>query len=163
MLIFTLTCGNQAGNGTIAFWLYINIGCIFCGRTPALNVVCSFPHILFWLEGVEFILLLSFFFSADLGQALKGAGPHFDWASVTEVTKRGMSVMVSSLVSVFGSMIVLGVNFVLFALPSFVSMMNGGRLMSETPLNVGMICTSLIFAGIGAILFSDTVRRGVVI
>ena len=89
--------------------------------------------------------------------------PNVDWASVTEVTKRGMSVMVSSLVSVFGSMIVLGVNFVLFALPSFASMMNGGPLMSETPLNVGMICTSLIFAGIGAILFSDTVRRGVVI
>ena len=159
MATMPVTARQVFGSKIAANMLYIVAGLLLSN-----GILLISGNIAFGTAVRNFIVPLCFcFFSANLGMAIDVRRPNFDWASVTEVTKRGMSVMVSSLVSVFGSMIVLGVNFVLFALPSFVSMMNGGPLMSETPLNVGMICTSLIFAGIGAILFSDTVRRGVVI
>ena len=159
MATMPVTARQVFGSKIAANMLYIVVGLLLSN-----GILLISGNIAFGTAVRNFIVPLCFcFFSANLGMAIDVRRPNFDWASVTEVTKRGMSVMVSSLVSVFGSMIVLGVNFVLFALPSFVSMMNGGPLMSETPLNVGMICTSLIFAGIGAILFSDTVRRGVVI
>ena len=159
MATMPVTARQVFGSKIAANMLYIVVGLLLSN-----GILLISGNIAFGTAVRNFIVPLCFcFFSANLGMAIDVRRPNFDWASVTEVTKRGMSVMVSSLVSVFGSMIVLGVNFVLFALPSFVSMMNGGPLMSETPLNVGMICTSLIFAGVGAILFSDTVRRGVVI
>ena len=157
MATMPVTARQGFGSKVAANMLYVLVGLLLTN-----GILLISGNIALGTAARNFIVPLCFcFFATNLGMAIDVRRPNFDWTNITEITKRSIAVMVSSLVGVFGSMLILGVSFALFALPSFVSMVDGGPMMSETPLNISMIGVALIFGAIGYVIFTDTVRRGV--
>lgn len=157
MATMPVTARQVFGSKVAANMLYVLVGLLLTN-----GILLISGNIALGTAARNFIVPLCFcFFATNLGMAIDVRRPNFDWTNITEITKRSIAAMVSSLVGVFGSMLILGVSFALFALPSFVSMVDGGPMMSETPLNISMIGVALIFGAIGYVIFKDTVRRGV--
>lgn len=157
MATMPVTARQVFGSKVAANMLYVLVGLLLTN-----GILLISGNIALGTAARNFIVPLCFcFFATNLGMAIDVRRPNFDWTNITEITKRSIAAMVSSLVGVFGSMLILGVSFALFALPSFVSMVDGGPMMSETPLNISMIGVALIFGAIGYVIFTDTVRRGV--
>ncbi|EPD78674.1 hypothetical protein [Atopobium sp. oral taxon 199] len=157
MATMPVTARQVFGSKVVANMLYVLVGLLLTN-----GILLISGNIALGTAARNFIVPLCFcFFATNLGMAIDVRRPNFDWTNITEITKRSIAAMVSSLVGVFGSMLILGVSFALFALPSFVSMVDGGPMMSETPLNISMIGVALIFGAIGYVIFTDTVRRGV--
>ncbi len=78
-----------------------------------------------------------------------------------DITKRSLSVTVSSLVGTLGSMIVIGGTFMLMILPVIDSFSSSTGMINETLPNVVFVTLSLLNAVIGALIFNNTVHRGV--
>ena len=101
------------------------------------------------------------FLVANVGLAIDIRRPNFDWTSVIDITKRSLSVTVSSLVGTLGSMIVIGGTFMLMILPVIDSFSSSTGMVNETLPNVVFVTLSLLNAVIGALIFNNTVHRGV--
>lgn len=101
------------------------------------------------------------FLVANVGLAIDIRRPNFDWTSVIDITKRSLSVTVSSLVGTLGSMIVIGGTFMLMILPVIDSFSSSTGVVNETLPNVVFVTLSLLNAVIGALIFNNTVHRGV--
>ena len=101
------------------------------------------------------------FLVANVGLAIDIRRPNFDWTSVIDITKRSLSVTVSSLVGTLGSMIVIGGTFMMMILPVIDSFSSSTGMVNETLPNVVFVTLSLLNAVIGALIFNNTVHRGV--
>ena len=101
------------------------------------------------------------FLVANVGLAIDIRRPNFDWTSVIDITKRSLSVTVSSLVGTLGSMIVIGGTFMLMILPVIDSFSSSTGMVNETLPNVVFVTLSLLNAVIGALIVNNTVHRGV--
>lgn len=101
------------------------------------------------------------FLVANVGLAIDIRRPNFDWTSVIDITKRSLSVTVSSLVGTLGSMIVIGGTFMVMILPVIDSFSSSTGMINETLPNVVFVTLSLLNAVIGALIFNNTVHRGV--
>ena len=101
------------------------------------------------------------FLVANVGLAIDIRRPNFDWTSVIDITKRSLSVTVSSLVGTLGSMIVIGGTFMLMILPVIDSFSSSTGVVNEMLPNVVFVTLSLLNAVIGALIFNNTVHRGV--
>ena len=101
------------------------------------------------------------FLVANVGLAIDIRRPNYDWTSVIDITKRSLSVTVSSLVGTLGSMIVIGGTFMMMILPVIDSFSSSTGMVNETLPNVVFVTLSLLNAVIGALIFNNTVHRGV--
>ena len=101
------------------------------------------------------------FLVSNIGMAIDVRRPNFEWTAITDLTKRSLSVMVSSLAGTFGSMIIIGIAFMLMIGSIFTSVTSNFSVIDETLPNIVLITASLLFAVIGGVIFSNTVRRGV--
>ena len=89
------------------------------------------------------------------------ADPNFDWTSVVDITKRSLSVTVSSLAGTLGSMFVIGVTFMVMIAPVIESFSSSVGVINETLPNIIFVTLSLVNAIIGYLIFNNTVHRGV--
>ena len=101
------------------------------------------------------------FLVSNVGLAIDIRRPNFDWTSVVDITKRSLSVTVSSLVGTLGSMFVIGATFMMMILPVIESFNTSTGVINETLPNIIFVTLSLVNAIIGYLIFNNTVHRGV--
>lgn len=100
------------------------------------------------------------FLVSNVGLAIDIRRPNFEWTSVVDITKRSLSVTVSSLVGTLGSMFVIGGTFMMI-IPVIESFSSSTGVINETLPNVIFVTLSLVNALIGLLIFNNTVHRGV--
>ena len=101
------------------------------------------------------------FLVSNVGLAIDIRRPNFDWTSVVDITKRSLSVTVSSLVGTLGSMFVIGGTFMMMIIPVIESFSSSTGVVNETLPNIIFVTLSLVNALIGLLIFNNTVHRGV--
>ncbi|MBF0906294.1 MAG: hypothetical protein HXK41_00855 [Atopobium sp.] len=101
------------------------------------------------------------FLVSNVGLAIDIRRPNFDWTSVVDITKRSLSVTVSSLAGTLGSMFVIGGTFMMMIVPVIESFSSSTGVINETLPNIIFVTLSLVNAIIGYLIFNNTVHRGV--
>ena len=101
------------------------------------------------------------FLVSNVGLAIDIRRPNFDWTSVIDITKRSLSVTVSSLAGTLGSMFVIGGTFMMMIAPVIDSFSSSTGVVNETLPNIIFVTLSLVNAIIGYLIFNNTVHRGV--
>ena len=101
------------------------------------------------------------FLVSNVGLAIDIRRPNFDWTSVVDITKRSLSVTVSSLAGTLGSMFVIGGTFMMMIVPVIESFSSSTGVINETLPNIIFVTLSLVNAIIGFLIFNNTVHRGV--
>ncbi|MBS6385952.1 MAG: hypothetical protein KH394_02525, partial [Atopobium sp.] len=101
------------------------------------------------------------FLVSNVGLAIDIRRPNFDWTSVIDITKRSLSVTVSSLAGTLGSMFVIGGTFMMMIIPVIESFSSSTGVINETLPNIIFVTLSLVNAIIGYLIFNNTVHRGV--
>ena len=101
------------------------------------------------------------FLVSNVGLAIDIRRPNFDWTSVVDITKRSLSVTISSLAGTLGSMFVIGATFMVMIVPVIESFSSSAGVINETLPNIIFVTLSLVNAIIGYLIFNNTVHRGV--